>query len=70
LAGIEKPLPIRMTSPLGGPLDAVAARDDPDVVPAQPQVLVQVPNVLVHAARQRVDVRRDEADLHGADSRG
>ena len=31
---------------------------------AQAEVLVEVPDVLGHAARQRIDVRRDEADLH------
>ncbi len=31
---------------------------------AQPEVLVEVADVLGHAARQRVDVRRDEPDLH------
>ena len=49
---------------LGRPLEAVAATDDPDVVAAQAEVLVEVADVLVHAAGQRVDVRRDEADLH------
>ncbi len=49
---------------LGRPLEAVAARQDPDVVAAQPEVLVQVPDVLGHAAGQRVDVGRDEPDLH------
>ena len=50
---------------LGGPLRAVAGGDDPDVVAAQPQVLVEIADVLRDAARFRVDVRADEADLHG-----
>ena len=50
--------------PLRRPLEAVRRRDDPDVVAAQAKVLVQVPDVLGHAAWQRIDVRRDEADLH------
>ena len=70
LAGIEKPLPRRMTSPSEVALQAVGRGQDPDVVAAQAQVLVQVADVLGHAARQRVDVRRDEADLHRAVSLG
>ena len=49
---------------LGRPLEAVAGGDDPDVVAAQAEVLVEVADVLGDAARQRVDVRADEADLH------
>ena len=49
---------------LGRPLRAVAGGDDPDVVAAQPQVLVEVADVLGDAAVLRVDVRADEADLH------
>ena len=53
---------------LGRPLEAVAAADDPDVVAAQAEVLVEVADVLVHATRDRVDVRRHEADLHRGSS--
>ena len=49
---------------LGGALEAVRRGQDPDVVAAQPEVLVEVADVLGDAARQRVDVRRDEPDLH------
>ena len=35
-----------------------------------PQRLVEVPDVVVDAAGERVDVRRDEPDLHEASSRG
>jgi len=49
---------------LGGALRAVARRDDPDVVAARPQVGVQELDMLRHAARFRVDVRTDQADLH------
>jgi hypothetical protein len=49
---------------LGRALEAVRRRQDPDVVAAQPEVLVEVADVLGHTARQRVDVRRDEPDLH------
>ena len=49
---------------LGGSLRAVAGGDDPDVVAAQAQVLVEVADVLGDAARLRVDVRAHEADLH------
>ena len=45
-------------------LRAVGAADDADVVAARHEVLVEVLDVGVDAARQRVDVRRDEADLH------
>ena len=38
---------------------------DPDVVAAQAEVLVQEPDVLGDAAALRVDVRADQADLHG-----
>ena len=51
---------------LAGALEAVARRDDPDVVAPGAQPGVEVADVLVHAARQRIDVRRDEADLHGS----
>ena len=49
---------------LGRALRAVAGGDDPDVVAAQPEVLVQEPDVLGDAAVLGVDVRADEADLH------
>jgi len=49
---------------LGGALWAVARRDDPDVVAARSQVGVQELDMLCHAARFRVDVRTDQADLH------
>ena len=42
---------------LGAALQAVGRGQDPDVVPAKTQVLVEVPDVLGHAAGQRVDVR-------------
>ena len=45
-------------------LRAVAGGDDPHVVAAQAEVLVEEPDVLGDAARLRVDVRADEADLH------
>ena len=64
LAGIEKPLPRRMTSPSDArcrPWDEVRIRTS---WPRCAQVLVQVADVLGDAARQRVDVRGDEADLH------
>ena len=53
-------------------LGAVAGGDDPDVVAALAQVLVEEPDVLGDAARLRVDVRADEADLHrrSASNRG
>ena len=51
---------------LGRPLRAVTGGDDPDVVTAQPEVLVEVSDVLRDAARFGIDVRADEADLHGA----
>jgi hypothetical protein len=54
----------------GRALQAVRAGDDPHVVAAQPQVRVQVAHVLRHAAWQRIDVWRDEADLHPRASRG
>ena len=49
---------------LGGPLEAVGRGEDADGVAAQAEVLVQVVDVLGHAAGERVDVRRDEPDLH------
>src|SRR6266550_1934409 len=49
---------------LGRSLRSVARREDPDVVAAQPEVLVEVAHVLGNAAGLRVDVRTDEADLH------
>ncbi len=52
--------------PLGGPLQAVAAADDPDVVAPQAEILVEVADVLVDPAGDRVDVGRDQADLHRA----
>ena len=56
---------------IGRPLEAVRRGEDPDVVAAQPEVLVQVPDVLRDAAGERVDVRGDEADLHrGASGSG
>ena len=63
---------------LGRALRAVAGGHDPDVVAAQPEVLVEVADVLGDPARLRVDVRADEADLHrsvpgagsGASNRG
>ncbi len=45
-------------------LGPVAAADDADVVAAQAQVLVQIPDVLGDATWKRVDVGRDQADLH------
>jgi hypothetical protein len=50
---------------LGRPLRAVAGRDDPDIVAAQAEVLVEEPDVLGNATGFRVDVRTDEPDLHG-----
>ena len=49
---------------LGRALRAVAGGDDPDVVAAQAEVLVEVLDVLGDAAALRVDVRADETDLH------
>ena len=49
---------------LAGALRAVDAADDAHVVAVRDEVLVQVVDVGVDAARHRVDVRRDEADLH------
>ncbi len=49
---------------LGRALRTVARGDDPDVVAAQPEVLVEVPDVLGDPARLGVDVRADETDLH------
>jgi len=49
-----------------GALRTVAGGQDADVVAAQPQVLVQVADVLGHAPVLRVDVRTDQADLHRA----
>ena len=46
-------------------LRTVAGGDDPHVVAAQAQVLVEEPDVLGDPAGLRVDVRADEADLHG-----
>ncbi len=54
----------------GAALEAVAGGQDPDVVATCPERLVEVPDVVVHAAGERVDVRRDEPDLHDASSRG
>src|SRR5574337_866651 len=54
---------------LGRGLEAVTGGDDPDVVAAQPEVPVEVVDVLGGAARERVYVRGDESDLHGAVSR-
>ena len=51
---------------LRGALQAVAGGDDPDVVAAQAEVLVEEPDVLGDAAGYRVDVRTDEPDLHGS----
>ena len=48
-----------------GALQAVAAADDPDVMAALAEVLVEVPDVLVDPTRIGVDVGRDQADLHG-----
>jgi hypothetical protein len=55
---------------LGGALGAVAGGQDPDVVAAQPQVLVEELHVLRDPARGRVDVRADETDLHRRSSAG
>ena len=49
---------------LGGALQPVARREDPDVMAARPETLVKVPDVLVDSARQGIHVRRDEPDLH------
>ena len=46
-------------------LRAVARGEDADVVAAQAQALVQERDVLGDAAAGRVDVRADQADLHG-----
>ena len=51
-------------------LRTVAGGDDPDVVAVEPEVLVQELDVLRDTARFRIDVRADEADLHGADRLG
>jgi hypothetical protein len=51
-------------------LGTVAGRQDPDVVAAQAQVLVQEPDVLRDATVVGVDVRADEADLHRRSSAG
>jgi hypothetical protein len=45
-------------------LGTMAGGQDPDVVAAQAQVLVQEADVLGHATRLWVDVRADQADLH------
>ena len=66
LAGMREALADPDDVALGRALQAVAAGDDPDVVAAQPQVLVEVADVLGHAAGERVDVRRDEPDLHAS----
>ncbi len=55
---------------LGRSLGAVARGQDADVVAAQSEVLVQEPDVLGDAAVLRIDVRTDEADLHGVVSSG
>ena len=49
---------------LGRPLRAVTGGHDPHVVAAQPEVLVEMPDVLRDPTRLGVDVRADEADLH------
>ena len=51
---------------LVGPLLAVLAGDDPDVVAHAPHRLVGVAHVLVDAARMRVAVRADDPDLQRA----
>ena len=59
-----KPLPMRMTSPSEARCRPWLLRHDPHVVAVQPEVLVEVADVLVDPAGHRVDVRRDEPDLH------
>jgi len=54
---------------LAGPLEAVRAADDAHVVTALDEPFVEVSDVLVDTAGQRVDVGRDEADLHPGRSR-
>ena len=46
-------------------LGAVDAADDAHVVAARDEVLVQELDVRVDSAGERIDVRRDETDLHG-----
>ena len=64
LVGTLKPQPEADDVALAGALRAVRAADDAHVVAALDEAVVEVADVLVDAARQGVDVGRDEADLH------
>ncbi len=64
LIGTEKPDAEADDVALRRALRPVAGGQDADVVAAQPQVLVEEPDVLGDPAVVGVDVRADEADLH------